>query len=188
MQSATLKIEELEKARTFENKHFIIKSVKRTPETAHRVIVKNKLIKKTVIFFNQNKAPFRIKISPELAEKYQVKKELKQIQNKGCSPVGLYSLVNTVENNIAKLYGKDEISYWDEWKRIFAYEDIYQVAFNRGIRYERQRRKSKESLSTFDLISSEDVRELSHELGISEDKITSAVMEVLSKRKNGGKA
>ena len=43
-------------------------------------------------------------------------------------------------------------------------------------------------MTAFDIISSEDVSELSNELGINEDKLTYAVMEVISKRKNGGMA
>ena len=83
---------------------------------------------------------------------------------------------------------QEKISKWDKWKRFFAYEEIYAVAFNRGIRYERQRRKSKtQELNALDIISPSDVIELSHELGISEDKLTYAVMEVIAKRKNGGK-
>ena len=72
--------------------------------------------------------------------------------------------------------------------RIFAYEYLYDVAFNRGVRQERQRRKSKETvLSAFDIIGADDVIELSNELGVSEDKLAYAVLEVISKRKNGGK-
>lgn len=41
-------------------------------------------------------------------------------------------------------------------------------------------------LTAFDLISADDVIELSHDLGISEDKLTYAVMEVISKRNSGG--
>ena len=47
--------------------------------------------------------------------------------------------------------------------------------------------KSK-PLTAFDLISADDVIELSNELGVSEDKLTYAVLEVISKRKNGGMA
>ena len=78
---------------------------------------------------------------------------------------------------------------WQDWMRVFVYEYLYDVAFNRGIRHERQRRKTKhKAMTAFDIISSEDVSELSNELGISEDKLTYAVMEVISKRKNGGMA
>lgn len=43
-------------------------------------------------------------------------------------------------------------------------------------------------MTAFDIIGADDVIELSHELGISEDKLAYAVLEVVAKRKNGGKA
>ncbi|EQC55158.1 hypothetical protein LLT6_14015 [Lactococcus cremoris subsp. cremoris TIFN6] len=86
------------------------------------------------------------------------------------------------------MLNKQDKDDWKGWKRIFAYEYLYGVAFNRGIRQERQRRKSKETvLSAFDIIGADDVIELSNELGVSEDKLTYAVLEVIAKRKNGGK-
>ena len=54
-QSSTFKIEVLEKVRTFENKHFMILSVKMNPEIGHQVFLKSVKNKKTVIIFNQNK-------------------------------------------------------------------------------------------------------------------------------------
>ena len=187
-QSSTFKIEDLEKARTFENKHFMILSVKMNSEIGHQVFLKSIKNKKTVIIFNQNKAPLCIKLSHAIAEKYRIKQEIKQTEYKGKSPEGLYPLIDAIEKDVSQLLNKQDKDDWKGWKRIFAYEYLYDVAFNRGIRHERQRRKSKETvLSAFDIISSEDVLELSHELGISEDKLTYAVMEVISKRKNGGK-
>lgn len=44
------------------------------------------------------------------------------------------------------------------------------------------------AMTAFDIISATDVIELSNELGINEDRLTYAVMEVISKRKNGGMA
>lgn len=176
-QLATLKIKELETARTFENKHFIIKSVKRDPKASHQVIAKNKLIEKTVIFFNQNKAPFRIKVSQEFAEywksKQQAKRDLKAYYNKcttdQLSCEVLMSVINSEENK----FRSGISTYW--------------AGYARGIR--EQRNKAKETtLSAFELISADDVTELSYELEISEDKLTSAVLEVISKRENGGRA
>jgi len=186
-QSSTFKIEDLEKARTFENKHFMIMSVKMNSETGHQVILKTEKNKKPIIFFNLNKAPFRIKITHEFAENWKIRREIKQSQMNNISPEGLYPLVEQVENGIAKFYDQEEIEHWGNWQRAFAYEDIYEVAFNRGVRHERKRRKAKNNpLTAFDLISADDVIELSHDLGISEDKLTYAVMEVISKRNSGG--
>lgn len=63
--------------------------------------------------------------------------------------------------------------------------ELYWAGYARGVREHRQIVRET-AQSAFDIISAGDVSELSHELGISEDKITSAVMEVISKRKNGG--
>ena len=189
-QSATLKIEESEKAQTFENKHFTIISVKRKPKTGHQVILKSETNKKTIIFFNLNKAPFRIKIPHEIAEKYRIKQEIKQTEYKGFVTEGIMQLADIIEEKIILMdYHNVKKEDWQDWMRIFAYEYLYDVAFNRGIRHERQQKKAKhKALTAFDIISSEDVTELSNELGVSEDKLTYAVLEVIAKRKNGGKA
>ena len=186
-QSSTFKIEGLEKVRTFENKHFVILSVKMNPEIGHQVFLKSVKNKKTVIIFNQNKAPFRIKVSHAIAEKYRIKQEIKQTQKKADSPNGLYPLIEAIEKDVSQLLNKQDKDDWESWKRVFVYEYLYDVAFNRGIRHERQRRKSKETvLSAFDIIGSDDVAELSHELGVSEARLMHAVLEVIAKRKNGG--
>ncbi|MGF2153578.1 hypothetical protein [Lactococcus lactis] len=188
-QSSTFKIEDLEKARTFENKHFMILSVKMNPEIGHQVILKTNKTRKHTILFNLNKAPFRIKIPHEIAEKYRIKQEIKQTQKKGFSPEGLYPLIGLIEKDISDFLSEQDDDNWEDWKRVFAYECLYNVAFNRGVRHERQRRKAKSKpLTAFDLISADDVIELSNELGVSEDKLTYAVLEVISKRKNGGMA
>ena len=188
-QSSTFKIEDLEKARTFENKHFMILSVKMNPEIGHQVFLKSAKNKKTVIIFNQNKAPFRIKITREIAEKYRIKQEIKQTQKKTDRPNGLYPLIEAIEKDVSQLLNKQDKDDWEEWERVFAYECLYDIAFNRGKRHERQRRKTKrKALTAFDVISANDVIELSNELGINEDRLTYAVLEVIAKRKNGGKA
>ncbi|WP_260309822.1 hypothetical protein [Lactococcus lactis] len=187
-QSSTFKIEDLEKARTFENKHFVILSVKMNSEIGHQVFLKSVKNKKTVIIFNQNKAPLCIKVSHAIAERYRIKQEIKQMRKKTDSPNGLYPLIETIEKDVSQLLNKQDKDYWEKWERVFAYECLYNIAFNRGVRQERQRRKSKETvLSAFDIIGADDVIELSNELGINEDRLTYAVLEVISKRKNGGK-
>lgn len=134
--------------------------------------------------------PFKMKVTPEIAEKYHIKQEIKQTEHKRFAPEGFRLLADVVEERVISLdYYKAKKVNWQDWMRVFAYEYLYDVAFNRGIRHERQRRKTKhKALTAFDIISATDVIELSHELGISEDKLTYAVMEVISKRKNGGMA
>ncbi|MCH5429662.1 hypothetical protein LYY03_04760 [Lactococcus lactis] len=51
MQSSTFKIEDLEKARTFENKHFVILSVKMNPEIGHQVFFKKHKKQKNSNYF-----------------------------------------------------------------------------------------------------------------------------------------
>ncbi|WP_396417485.1 hypothetical protein LLD17_00930 [Lactococcus cremoris] len=141
------------------------------------------------LFYLDSKHPLKLKITNNQAERYRIKQEIKQTEYKGSATEGVMQLSDVIEEKIILMdYHNANKENWQDWMRIFAYEYLYDVAFNRGIRHERQRRKSKETvLSAFDIISSEDVLELSHELGISEDKLTYAVMEVISKRKNGGK-
>ncbi|AGY45049.1 hypothetical protein P620_12970 [Lactococcus lactis subsp. lactis KLDS 4.0325] len=188
-QSSTFKIEDLEKTRTFENKHFLILSVKTNPEIGHQVLLKSAENKKTIVIFNQNKAPFRIKLSHDIAERYRIKQEIKQTDYKGHVTEGVMQLADIIEEKIILMdYHNANKENWQDWMRVFVYEYLYDVAFNRGVRHERQRRKTKhKAMTAFDIISSEDVSELSNELGISEDKLTYAVLEVISKRKNGGK-
>ncbi|MDT2851294.1 hypothetical protein [Lactococcus lactis] len=134
--------------------------------------------------------PFKMKVTPEIAEKYRIKQEIKQTEYKGKSPEGLYPLTEVIEEKVISWeYYNVKKENWQDWMRIFAYEYLYDVAFNRGIRHERQRRKSKKTvLSAFDIIGADDVAELSHELGVSEVRLMHAVLEVIAKRKNGGMA
>ena len=133
--------------------------------------------------------PFKMKLTPEIVEKYRIKQEIKQTRKKTDSPNVLCPLIEAIEKDVSQLLNKQDKDDWDEWKRVFAYECLYNIAFNRGKRHERQRRKTKrKALTAFDVISANDVIELSNELGINEDRLTYAVLEVISKRKNGGMA
>ena len=143
----------------------------------------------TRILYIKKGNPFKMKISQAIAERYRIKQEIKQTEYKGRSPEELYLLTEVIEEKVTSWeYHNVKKENWQDWMRIFAYEYLYDVAFNRGVRQERQRRKTKhKAMTAFDIISSEDVSELSNELGISEDKLTYAVMEVISKRNNGAK-
>lgn len=156
-------------------------------------IFKNSLIisiDKKARMINKSALPIKLTIPSGFVEKYRIKQEIKQTEYKGESPEGLYPLTEVIEERVTSWeYHNVKKENWQDWMRIFAYEYLYDVAFNRGIRQERQRRKTKhKAMTAFDIISSEEVSELSNELGISEDKLTYAVMEVISKRKNGGMA
>lgn len=159
-------------------------------ETLLSFDIKGGRIPTSRILYIKKGNPFKMKISHEIAEKYRIKQEIKQTEYKGFVTEGVAQLADIIEEKIILMdYHNANKKNWQDRMRVFAYEYLYDVAFNRGIRHERQRRKTKhKALTAFDIISSEDVSELSHELGISEDKLTYAVMEVISKRKNGGMA
>ena len=140
------------------------------------------------LFCLDSKQPLKLKITNNQAEKYRIKQEIKQTQKKTDIPIGLYPLIEAIEKDVSQLLNKQDKDDWEEWKCVFAYECLYNIAFNRGKRHERQRRKTKrKALTAFDVISANDVIELSNELGINEDRLTYAVLEVIAKRKNGGK-
>ena len=134
--------------------------------------------------------PFKMKLTPEIIEKYRIKQEIKQTEYKGFVTEGVMQLADIIEEKvISRDYYKANKENWQDWMRIFVYEYLYDVAFNRGVRQERRRRKNQhKALTAFEIITSEDVSELSHELGVSEDKLTYAVMEAIAKRNNGGMA
>ena len=169
-------------------KTFNLRAYRRKDETILSFDIKGGRIPTSRILYIKKGNPFKTKITHEIAEKYRIKQEIKQTEYKGFVTEGVAQLADIIEKKIILMdYHTANKKNWQDWMRIFAYEYLYDVAFNRGIRHERQRRKSKETvLSAFDIISSEDVSELSHELGINEDRLTYAVLEVISKRKNGG--
>lgn len=171
-------------------KTFDLKAYSRKDETLLSFDIKGGRIPTSRLLHIPKGKPFKMKLTPEIVEKYRIKQEIKQTDYKDCVTEGVMQLADIIEEKIILMdYHNVNKDNFQDWMRTFVYEYLYDVAFNRGIRHERQRRKSKETvLSAFDIIGADDVTELSHELGISEDKLTYAVMEVISKRKNGGMA
>ncbi|MDT2918343.1 hypothetical protein P7H90_03470 [Lactococcus lactis] len=171
-------------------KTFDLRVYRHNDETLLSFDIKGGRIPTSRILYIKKGNPFKVKISHKIAEKYRIKQEIKQTDYKGYVTEGVMQLADIIEKKIILMdYHTANKENFQDWMRVFVYEYLYDVAFNRGIRHERQRIKTKhKALTAFDIISSEDVSELSHELGISEDKLTYAVMEVISKRKNGGMA
>ncbi|MCT1183742.1 hypothetical protein EFL99_10950 [Lactococcus lactis] len=171
-------------------KTFDLRAYRNDEETLIFFDLKDRRVPTSRILYIKKGNPFKMKISHEIAEKYRIKQEIKQTEYKGVVTEGVAQLADIIEEKIILMdYHNANKENWQDWMRIFAYGYLYDVAFNRGIRHERQRRKTKhKAMTAFDIISSEDVSELSHELGINEDRLTYAVLEVISKRKNGGKA
>ena len=169
-------------------KTFNLRAYHRKDETILSFVLKGGRIPTSRILYIKKGNPFKMKITHEIAEKYRIKQEIKQTRKKTDSPNGLYPLIEAIEKDVSQLLNKQDKDDWEGRKRVFAYECLYNIAFNRGKRHERQRRKTKRKvLTAFDVISANDVIELSNELGINEDRLTYAVLEVIAKRKNGGK-
>lgn len=171
-------------------KTFDLRVYRHNDETLFSFDIKGGRIPTSRILYIKKGNPFKMKISHEIAEKYRIKQEIKQTEYKGFTTEGVRLLTDVIEEKIISWeHHNANKENWQDWMRVFAYEYLYDVAFNRGVRHERKRRKTKhKALTAFDIISSEDVSELSNELGINEDKLTYAVMEVISKRKNGDMA
>ncbi len=171
-------------------KTFNLRAYHRKDETILSFVLKCGRIPTSRILYIKKGNPFKMKLTPEIVEKYRIKQEIKQTEYKGKSPEGVMQLADIIEKKIILMdYHNANKENWQDWMRVFVYEYLYDVAFNRGIRHERQRRKSKETvLSAFDIIGADDVAELSHELGVSEARLMHAVLEVIAKRKNGGMA
>ena len=169
-------------------KTFDLRAYSRKDETILSFDIKGGRIPTSRILYIKKGNPFKMKLTPEIVEKHRIKQEIKQTEYKGFATEGVMQLADIIEEKIILMdYHNANKENWQDWMRVFVYEYLYDVAFNRGIRHERKRRKTKnKALTAFDIISAEDISELSHELGISEDKITYAVMEVISKQKNGG--
>lgn len=129
------------------------------------------------IYFTENTERKPLVITEEIADRYRVKQEIKRANKKGSSPQGLHLLAELVEKDIQKLRPS---MLWEEWYRVFAYENIYQIAFNRGLRQERQRRKQRDNI---DALTDNDIAGLAQVLDIDINKLNKAVLELTASRK-----
>ena len=135
-----------------------------------------RILRKRTLYIKKGN-PFKMKISHEFAKNWKAKKQaerdLRTCYDKNLSDKLFIEVLRPVMKSGENKFRSGVATYW--------------AGYARGIREHRQ--KSKETtLSAFDIMNADDVIELSHELGISEDKLMYAVLEVISKRKNGGKA
>ena len=93
---------------------------------------------KKKIFVNKEALPLKLKVPHGYAEQQEIKQELNQAHKSLNSPKGLYTLAKIIEEDIENSFHDNQD--WDAWKRVFAYEDIYSIAFSRGVRQERRRK------------------------------------------------
>ncbi|WP_223804507.1 hypothetical protein [Lactococcus kimchii] len=169
------------KSITAENKYILLFSTPLDENRNHYFIrksVSGNAFNKNVFFINTNREPWSIKITAGMVQRWKEKQQAKR-DLRACytRPVDDSLFLNTFELSMAnKANGREA-----RWIA----PDLYWAGYARGIREQRQRSR-KTDLSAFDILAAADVVELSSELGIAEDKLTYAVMEVISKRKNGG--
>lgn len=130
-----------------------------------------------ILYINKEKSRFNLTISKEIANRCRVKQEIKRANKTGSSPQGLHLLADLVEKDIQEL--RPGMS-WEEWYRVFAYENIYQIAFSRGVRQERQRRKRRDNI---DALTDNDVADLAQALHIDINKLNTALLELTASRK-----
>ncbi|GAB7391088.1 hypothetical protein [Lactococcus garvieae] len=132
-----------------------------------------------IIFFTENTERKPLVITKEIANRCRVKQEIRQANKTGSSPQGLHLLADLVEKDIQELRPN---MTWEEWYRVLAYENIYQIAFSRGVKQERQRKKQRDNIGA---LTDNDMNDLASALGISKNKLVSACLELSAKRKGG---
>lgn len=130
-----------------------------------------------LIFFTDETERKPLVITKEIANRYRVKQEIRQANKTGNSPQGLHLLAELVEKDIQEL--RPGMS-WEKWYRVFAYENIYQIAFSRGVKQERERRKRHDNIGA---LTGNDIADLAQALHIDISKLNSAVLELTASRK-----
>lgn len=129
------------------------------------------------IYFTENTERKPLVITKEVVNRCRVKQEIKRANKKGSSPQGLHLLSELVEKDIQKLRPG---MLWEEWYRVFAYENIYQIAFSRGVKQERQRKKQRDNIGA---LTGNDIADLAQALSIDISKFNTAVLELTARRK-----
>uniref|UniRef100_UPI00359C4EE8 hypothetical protein n=1 Tax=Lactococcus garvieae TaxID=1363 RepID=UPI00359C4EE8 len=131
------------------------------------------------IYFTEKTERTSLIITKEIVNRCRVKQEIRQVNKTGNSPQGLHLLADLVEKDIREI--KHNLS-WEEWYRFWAYETIYQIAFNRGVRQERQRKKRRDNIGA---LTGNDIADLAQTLHIDINKLNTAVLELTASK--GGK-
>ncbi|MBL3715647.1 hypothetical protein GHK52_02200 [Lactococcus garvieae] len=145
--------------------------------------MKNTVILKTskhTHVINKSVLPKKITVRRGFLERHQVRQEIYRASKNSKLPDGLYVLAELVEKDIQRLASDSIGNFWAEWYRLFAYETIYEIAFSRGVRQERQRRKHRNNIGA---LTENDRAELAHALNIDISKLNTAVLELTTDRK-----
>lgn len=140
----------------------------------HAVIVKTS---KKGFMINKAGLPVKMTVSNGFTERCQINEEIKRVHKGMYAAEGIHLLGVLVEKDIQK-YKKN--TSWGEFDRFWAYENIYEIAFNRGVRQERQRRKQRDNIGA---LTGNDIADLAQALSIDINKLNTAVLELTASRK-----
>lgn len=147
------------------------------------VPMKNTVIIKTskhAHVINKDGLPMKLTVRNGFSERHQVRQEIYRASKKPKLPDGLYVLAELVEKDIGRLASDSIGNFWPEWYRLFAYETIYEIAFSRRVRQERQRRKQRNNIGA---LTGSDRADLAHALNIDINNLNTAVLELTTDRK-----
>lgn len=128
------------------------------------------------IYFTEKTERKPLVITKEIVNRCRVKQEIRQVNKTGNSPQGLHLLANLVEKDIRKI--KPNLS-WDEWYRFWAYETLYEIAFSRGVKQERERKKRRDNIGA---LTGNDIADLAQTLHIDINKLNTAVLELTTSK------
>lgn len=133
-----------------------------------------------VKIFNK-KSPLKIKIPHDISQafkvKEQIKEEVKQTEYKGYMTEGTGQIAEVVDSKVQSFYSKP--INWNGYARYIAYEYIYDVAYNRGIRRERKKKAKKSGLEQLTI---NDIRAIAQELELPIGKLDHAIMEIIARK------
>ena len=131
-----------------------------------------------------------IKIPHGLAENYkairEIKEEIKQVEHHDDIAKGVALLSQVIEEKIiSQEYNHVNKDNFQDWMRIFVYDYLYEVAFNRGIRQERERKKYRNNIGN---LTGHDIESLAEQLKLSPVVVDRAVMELVARKGTNDRA
>ena len=132
----------------------------------------------------------RIKIPHGLAENYkairEIKEEIKQVEHHADIAEDVALLSQVIEEKIiSQEYNHVNKDNFQDWMRIFVYDYLYEVAFNRGIRQERERKKHRNNIGN---LTGHDIESLAEQLKLSPVVVDRAVMELVARKGTNDRA
>jgi hypothetical protein len=140
----------------------------------HAVIVKTS---EKGFMINKAGLPVKMTVSKGFTERCQIKEEIKRVHKGMYANNKVHLLSVLVEKDIRK---HKKNTTWGEFDRFWAYEMIYEIAFNRGVKQERERKKRRDNIGA---LTGNDIADLAQALSIDINKLNAAVLELTASRK-----